>query len=112
MEIVINTTRPIEVEIGLTGLRQISQELKTLLATRKGSVVMDRDFGLDWAVIDRASPFAKQLFIAEVARQINKYVPRVSYKSIEFLPNAETADGVLACNVIVEVREEYINELS
>jgi hypothetical protein len=112
MDLTVDTTKPVAVEVGATGVRQLAQEIRTVLATRKGSVPLDRDFGVSWELIDRPLPAAKQLIIAEVARQLEKYVPRIRFKSIAFPePTAtETADGVLRCVVTVSVREEYENE--
>lgn len=34
------------IQIGATGLAGLAQEIRMVLATRKGSVPLDRDFGL------------------------------------------------------------------
>ena len=48
MELTVDMGVPASVEIGATGLRGLAQEIRTALATRKGSVPLDRDFGLSW----------------------------------------------------------------
>ena len=45
MELTVDMGVPASVEIGATGLRGLAQEIRTALATRKGSVPLDRDFG-------------------------------------------------------------------
>ena len=45
MELTVDMSVPASVEIGATGLRGLAQEIRTALATRKGSVPLDRDFG-------------------------------------------------------------------
>ena len=112
MDLTVDTTQPVAVEVGATGIRQLAQEIRTVLATRKGSVPLDRDFGVSWDLIDRSMPAAKQLIIAEVARQLEKYVPRIQFKGIEFPDQAitETADGILRCVITVSIREEYQDE--
>ena len=47
MELTVDMSVPASVEIGATGLRGLAQEIRTALATRKGSVPLDRDFDSD-----------------------------------------------------------------
>ena len=56
MELTVDMSVPASVEIGATGLRGLAQEIRTALATRKGSVPLDRDFGLSWELIDLPLP--------------------------------------------------------
>ena len=56
MELTVDMSVPASVEIGATGLRGLAQEIRTALATRKGSVPLDRDFGLSWELIDLPPP--------------------------------------------------------
>lgn len=113
MDILVNTTLPAHIVIGADGQTAIAQEVRTLLATPKGSVALDRNFGVSWDALDHSMPGAKQVIIAEIASQIEKYVPRVRFKSIDFInPGASVAaDGVLPVTVTVEIREEYLDEL-
>lgn len=113
MDILVNTTLPPEIVIGADGLTACAQEVRTLLATPKGSVALDRDFGVTWNALDQSMPGAKQVIIAEIAAQIEKYVPRVRFKKIDFVNPGATAaaDGALPVAVTVEIREEYLDEL-
>lgn len=112
MEIMVDLSKPKNVEVGLTGIRQLAQELRTLLITSKGSVPLDRDFGVSWNLIDSPLPEAKQLLISDIASQIERYIPRLHFKSIEFPdPGQEkTIEGMLQYKVTVTIREEYIDE--
>lgn len=58
------------VRIGAAGLDGLEQEIRTLLSTRKGSVPLDRDFGLTWQYVDLPMPEAMPYMIAEIARQL------------------------------------------
>ena len=114
MDFVVDLRKPTDVEIGLTGLRQLAQEIRTLLKTRKGSVPLDREFGVSWEIIDKPLPAVRQLVIAEVAWQIERYIPRVKFKSIEFPPvdKLQSIEGLMSLCVTVEIREEYLHEFS
>ena len=113
MDIVVDTTQPVAVEVGATGIRQLAQEIRTLLSTARGSVPLDRDFGINWDLVDMPIPEARQMYIAEVAAQIHKYIPRVRFKGIRFPdPGTETIEGHVGVALTVEIKEEYLDEFS
>ena len=69
---------------GLTISNDIKERLKLLLTTRIGTVVLDRDFGLDMSFIDKPLPIAKQLYTIEVINKIKKYEPDLKVQKITF----------------------------
>ena len=100
MELTVDMSVPASVEIGATGLRGLAQEIRTALATRKGSVPLDRDFGLSW-----------ELLVAEIGRGLERCVPRIKVKSVAFKADTSgAADGKLTPVVTVEIRKEYLND--
>lgn len=111
MELTVNMAIPTAIEIGATGLQGLAQEIRTVLSTRKGSVPLDRNFGLSWEVVDSPLPQVLPLIIAEIVDAIERDVPRVCVKDVQF-GNAltDTMDGRLLPIVTVEIREEYIHE--
>lgn len=140
MKLTVNANLPARVVIGATGLAGLAQEVRTVITTRKGSVPLDRDFGVDWAVIDRPVGAVLPAYIADVAMQIERYVPRVRVVSVTYesstnrggeqsppgsasraasaaFPaagsnNTETVDGILRPVVTVTIRKEYRDELT
>ena len=95
------------IQVGATGVTSVAQQIRTLLNTRKGSVPLDRDFGISWDCIDQPIPEARQLLVSEVAQALKTYVPSVTLKSIEFsdLGDNNTADGRIKYSVTVEYNE-------
>ena len=112
MDIVVDTIQPVAVEVGATGIRQLAQEIRTLLSTAKGSVPLDRDFGIDWSLVDMPTPEARSMYIAEVAAQIHKYIPRVRFKGIKFPDTGDAIEGYVGVALTVEIKEEYLDEFS
>lgn len=106
-DLIVDMSKPVAVRIGATGLAGLAQEIRTVLATRKGSVPLDRDFGLNWDFVDMPQPMAMQHMIAEIGQQLERYVPRIRVTDISFARTDEAADGVLLPRVSVEIREEY-----
>ena len=96
-------------KVGAKGLQGLEQEIRVLLATRKGSVPLDRDYGLSWDHVDAPLPSAMQLMIAEIGVQLEKYVPRVRVRDISFA-SPDPVDGVLCPLVAVEIREEFLED--
>ena len=58
--------------------------LKLLLTTRVGTVVLDRDFGIEMSFIDKPVPVANRLYMLAVVRKIKKYEPGLIVNSITF----------------------------
>lgn len=111
MELTVDMSVPASVEIGATGLRGLVQEIRTALATRKGSVPLDRDFGLSWELVDLPLPESRPLLVAEIGRGLERCVPRIRVKSVTFKADAPgAADGKLTPVVTVEIRKEYLND--
>ena len=111
MELTVDMSVPASVEIGATGLRGLAQEIRTALATRKGSVALDRDFGLSWELIDLPLPESRPLLVAEIGRGLERCVPRIRVKSVTFKADAPgAADGKLTPVVTVEIRKEYLHD--
>ena len=94
------------IRIGATGLDGLEQEIRLLLSTRKGSVPLDRDFGLTWDYVDLPMPEAMSYMISEIASQLEKYVPRIKVRDIEFKSD-DPLEGILQPTVTVEIREQF-----
>lgn len=67
-----------------TELEEILQNVKTILATVKGTVPLDRDFGVDHKILDIPISAARAKLSAAVVTAINKFEPRVRVKKISY----------------------------
>ena len=62
----------IDVSAGMSGINfspqspeaEVIQNVRCILATRKGSVPFDRAFGVSWDMLDKPLPVAKAMMIA------------------------------------------------
>lgn len=72
---------------------EVLQNVKTILTTAKGSVPLDRDFGINTYLIDRPINVIKPLLVKEVKESIEKYEPRAKFKGIVW--DGETTEGKL-----------------
>ena len=88
-------------------VREILQNVRTILSTRKGSVPLDRDYGLTWDHVDKPIQTAQMLMRSEIVDEIERYEPRAKVVSIEFDENIEgVMDGLLQPRVTVSIGGE------
>ena len=63
---------------------EVMQNVRMIISTIKYSVPMDREFGIDGAVVDRPINIAKAHLSNEIFRAVRRYEPRAVIESIEF----------------------------
>lgn len=91
-------------QIGITMIQgdtvpeDVRRCLAILFQTRKGTVALDRDFGLDWSFLDMPTEAAKAACAAEIITAVDNYEPRASVERVTF---TGTSEGVF--RPIVEV---------
>lgn len=82
-------------------LEEVLQNVRTILTTRKGSVPMDRAFGIDGDVVDLPSAVAQAKLASEIVATVSEYEPRAKVERVLYEGN-ET-DGFLRAKVRVNV---------
>ena len=76
-----------------TELEEIIQNVRTILTTRRGSVPLDRSFGIDTALIDLPVTVIKGRLTTEIIEAVERFEPRVEVKEVKFAGDA--ADGAV-----------------
>lgn len=109
MELTIDMAKPVAVQVGARGLVGLAQEIRIVLGTRKGSVPLDRNFGITWDYVDLPMTQAMPYMVAEIGQQLEKYVPRIRVRDISFSSD-DAMEGNLKPSVTVEIREEYLDD--
>ena len=82
-----------DIEIGATGIRSILQGVKTIISTWRGTVFLDRLFGINTRMIDSPINVLHASLSVDITQQLAKYEPRVEVVSISF-ENSDAAIGV------------------
>lgn len=94
------------IEVGATGVDAILQNVRTILTTPKGSVPLDREFGLVMDILDQPFPSAVALLTNRVQEALYKYEPRARLTILSFdQTTTEGADGKLVPVVELEIEE-------
>lgn len=74
------------------------ERIKTILTTQKNSVAFNRNFGIDFNIIDLPLQVAKNRLIVEYTEKIKKYMNNIEVKDIEF---NKKQDGDLTVKVVI-----------
>lgn len=93
--------KPGPIDFGAAGVQEVLQNVQTFLCTHRGSVVMDRAFGIDGGVVDRPMNKAKAIISSDILRNLQKYEPRAKVLAVTF--EGDGIDGVLSPKVKVRV---------
>lgn len=83
-------------------LEEILQNVRTILTTMKGSVPLDRDFGLDGSVLDRPVNALRAVLTTNIIEAVEQYEPRVKVTQVSFSGNVD--EGVVIPTVRVVIR--------
>jgi len=63
---------------------EVKQNIRFLLSTPKGSVPLNREFGISLELLDNPTPVAKQRLIAEIISAIERWEPRARVTKVWF----------------------------
>lgn len=102
MRYLVSTLSDIEL-MPSTEIVEIIQAVKTIISTIKGSVPLDRDFGIDSDFIDNPTPMAQMQLRVSIIDAISKYEPRAIVKSIEYKQDSNALEGILKPIVTIEI---------
>ncbi len=83
----------------------LRQQVELLCATPVGSVVLDRDFGLDMSFIDEPVSVAVNMAAAEISVKLEKYIPALQLIRVQ-ADYGQSQDGTVEMEVIVKNVEQ------
>lgn len=91
----------------LSRAEEIIQNVRMILSTPKGTLPLDRNFGLDFSVVDKPVDRAMVYLSVDVFQQLKRYEPRVELVRILY-PESETdfINGQLRPNVMLKLKAE------
>ncbi len=90
-----------------TTVAEVIQNVRTILATRKGTVPLDRDFGVSWEHLDKPLNLAMPLMKAGIIDAIEEFEPRAKVKSVDFEDDTDNAmEGILQPKVVITIEED------
>jgi hypothetical protein len=90
-----------DINFGAMGVAEVFQNVKYILLTEYFSVPLDREFGMNFTMVDKPIPVAEAMLSQEVAMKVALYEPRCLFKQIEY--SGEGIAGKLNPNVMIAV---------
>lgn len=99
IEVSVNTP----IRLGLTGVDEIVQNVRTILTTAQGTVPLDRDFGIDLASYDEPMNLAKARLSSAILFAITDYEPRAIVREVQFDEDHQL--GKLVPRVYIDIVE-------
>ncbi len=88
----------------LSETEDLYKQLNNLLSTRKGTIPINRDFGIDWNVLSQPLDEAESSFVVELMEQIEAYIPELKASEIEFA--VEPENGKIIPTITIERSEQ------
>ena len=83
--------------------KSILQDIALLLRTKRGTVPLARDFGLEMKFLDKPIDIAETIAYTEVTEAVEEYEPRASVTDVFF---SAGVNGTMILNVEVEIEDE------
>lgn len=80
--------------------QEILQNVKAIITTIKGSVPLDRAFGISPDVIDEPINIARAKLSAEIVKAVKEFEPRANIRSINFSGDYENAQIKLNVRIV------------
>lgn len=72
------------IDFGAVGIDEIYQNIKYIILTPYFSVVLDREFGFDYTLVDKPEPVARLMIDQEITMKIALYEPRAFFKETRY----------------------------
>ena len=92
----------VDIQPGTT-IEEVIQNVKTILNTVKGTVPLDREFGIDKSVVDSPVGGIQARLSAEIIESVRKYEPRAAVTQVKYSGDPE--DGSVSVTVEVKIVE-------
>lgn len=82
-------------------LKEIAQNVRTILTTFKKTVPMDRELGVNGAIIDLPIAAAQASMTADIVAAVSRYEPRAKVVSVDY--HGKEVDGRITPKVRIKI---------
>jgi phage baseplate assembly protein W len=84
-----------------TEAEEVIQNVRTILTTRRGSVPLDRSFGMNTSIIDQPVNRIRALLTTDIIETVERYEPRAEVTAVDF--SGDGAEGIILPRVKVVI---------
>lgn len=75
------------INLNATGVEEILQNVGIIISTPKGTVPLDRNFGIDISMLDLPIEIAENLLTVQIIEAIQEYEERVQVEKVSYTKN-------------------------
>jgi len=86
-------------------VQEVIQNVRMIITTPKGTVPLDREFGIDNGSIDRPLAIAQARMSSDIVAQVKRYEPRARVTKIVYSDSSAAIDGKLKPIVRIEIND-------
>lgn len=90
--------------IPTTTTEEVLQNIRFIVKTRKGSLPLFRDFGVDWEFLDRPIAEARLLAIPEIISEIQAREPRAEIIDISY-DGTNAENGKIKLKLTIKIKD-------
>jgi len=98
----ISSLKP-TITYGARGVLEVIQNVRTIVTTRKGTVPLDREFGLTQELLDSPMSLVRAKAEQDIFLQVRKYEPRAEIKAIGW--ETDILTGEVKPKLSVEIKD-------
>jgi phage baseplate assembly protein W len=95
---------------GMDDIDHYNNRIKAILLTPQGSILGNRDFGIDYHFVSQNPRTALNMLMIELSEQVDIFMPEISVRSIERMDDSPGIDGKLNLRITIERNDEYDEE--
>jgi hypothetical protein len=81
---ILSPAQQTALDLGATGLNEVLQNVRIIITTRIGTVMLDRKFGLDFSFLDAPQNKAQLMIVQQMCQGLTFFEPRVTFSGIQF----------------------------
>jgi phage baseplate assembly protein W len=95
-----------EIDFGAVSIKEILQNVRTILLTPKYSVPLNRLFGMDFLYVDMPQNQARDILVSEILEAIHFWEKRVEVVDVTFDPESDLIRGQVIPIVHLRIRNQ------
>jgi phage baseplate assembly protein W len=98
---ILSPAEQVAFDLGATGLNEILQNVRVIITTRIGTVMLDRKFGLDFTFLDAPQNKAQLMMVQQMCAGLTHFEPRVQFSNIQF--DIDKTTYAMNCTLAIKI---------
>ena len=95
---------------GMAEIDHYTDRIKSILLTPHGSILGNRDFGIDYHFVSQNPRTVVNMLLIELKEQVDIFIPAIKVRSVTRVDDSPGIDGRLNLRITIERNENYTPE--